>query len=422
MGCHLGIDAGTSGVRVALISSSGSPLATVARPLPPTRFDDGMQTQRPQDWWLATRDCLVELARSHDLADVRSVCVDGTSGTVLLTDAANRPLTPALMYSDQRPAGFIAELRRGPLPDDISGSALTKVAWLQRHYVHGRPFRIQQQADWLLAELAGGHPGNSDWNNAMKLGFDIHRLRWPDWLADFGWPADALPMVWRPGHGTGLIAPEIARQTGLPASVRLCAGTTDGVAAFLASGAGSPGDAVTSLGTTLILKLCSRTPVFAPELGVYSHRLDETRWLAGGASNSGGAVLAQHFSVQELQQLSAQIDPEQPSGLDYYPLPGKGERFPHNDPEYLPRMTPVPPQRSRFLHGLLEGIARIERAGYDRLESLGADPVRTIRTTGGGAANPVWTRLRARLLERPIVASLSTEAAVGSARLAAGLI
>ena len=74
------------------------------------------------------------------------------------------------------------------------------------------------------------------------------------------------------------------------------AGTTDGCAAFLASGASEAGDGVTSLGTTLTLKLLSATPVFAPQFGVYSHRIGD-QWLAGGASNSGGGVLASLFSA-----------------------------------------------------------------------------------------------------------------------------
>ena len=77
----------------------------------------------------------------------------------------------------------------------------------------------------------------------------------------------------------------------------ICAGTTDGVASFIATRAAAPGDAVTSLGTTLVLKLLSDKPIFAPAQGVYSHRLGD-RWLAGGASNTGGGALLAHFSCR----------------------------------------------------------------------------------------------------------------------------
>jgi sugar (pentulose or hexulose) kinase len=74
-------------------------------------------------------------------------------------------------------------------------------------------------------------------------------------------------------------------------------------------------------------------------------------WLVGGASNTGGAVLKQFFSGEQLQQLSSQIDPNRPSGLDYYPLTKPGERFPVNDPQLQPRLEPRPDDDALFLQG-----------------------------------------------------------------------
>jgi sugar (pentulose or hexulose) kinase len=76
-------------------------------------------------------------------------------------------------------------------------------------------------------------------------------------------------------------------------------------------------------------------------------------WLVGGASNTGGAVLKQFFSGEQLQQLSSQIDPSCPSGLDYYPLTKPGERFPVNDPQLQPRLEPRPAGDALFLQGEL---------------------------------------------------------------------
>lgn len=93
---------------------------------------------------------------------------------------------------------------------------------------------------------------------------------------------------------------------------------------------------VTSLGSTLAVKLLSTSRVDDSRYGIYSHRLGD-KWLVGGASNTGGAVLRQLFSNEQLQELSAQIDPSKPSPLDYYPLPKVGERFPEADPNKEPR-------------------------------------------------------------------------------------
>jgi sugar (pentulose or hexulose) kinase len=203
----------------------------------------------------------------------------------------------------------------------------------------------------------------------------------------------------------------------VPTRAVVVAGTTDGCAAFLATGAGKPGEAVTSLGSTLVLKVICDQPVFAPDYGLYSHRIGDL-WLAGGASNTGGAALARFFSAEAIRETSRRIDTDKPSGLDYYPLPAPGERFPINDPAFEPRMTPRPDDDAQFLHGLLEGIAKVEALGYRRLTELGSLPLACVYTVGGGAANEAWSRIRGSILGVPLRISESDEAAVGVARLA----
>ena len=99
---------------------------------------------------------------------------------------------------------------------------------------------------------------------------------------------------------------DIAAKYNFPKNCVVCAGTTDSIAAFIASGASSTGEAVTSLGSTLVLKLLSRTRVDNSQYGIYSHRFGDL-WLTGGASNTGGAVLKQFFSNEELENLSQEI-------------------------------------------------------------------------------------------------------------------
>jgi sugar (pentulose or hexulose) kinase len=187
----------------------------------------------------------------------------------------------------------------------------------------------------------------------------------------------------------------------------------------LASGATQPGEAVTSLGSTLVLKLLSQTRVDDARYGIYSHRLGDL-WLTGGASNTGGAVLRQFFTDEQLTKLSRDIDPQQVSPWDYYPLTKPGERFPINDPQLLPRLDPRPNQPQELLHGLLEAMAKIEAQGYELLQQLGASSLKQVYTAGGGAKNPAWTKIRQRYLPVPVRVSSQTEAAYGSALLSQG--
>jgi xylulokinase len=179
----------------------------------------------------------------------------------------------------------------------------------------------------------------------------------------------------------------------------------------------APGEAVTSLGSTLVLKLLSTTPVNNGQFGIYSHRLGDL-WLVGGASNTGGAVLQQFFSSAELARLSCEIQPDRESPIDYYPLLKPGERFPINDPALPPRLEPRPVDDVAFLHGLLESMARIEARGYQLLQTLGAPPLTRVYTAGGGAKNSAWTAIRSRQLGVPVLPSVQTEAAYGTALLA----
>jgi len=276
---------------------------------------------------------------------------------------------------------------------------------------------ICHQADWIAGTLCGRFD-ISDENNALKLGYDPVTRRWPAWLHELGVPRQLLPRVYPPGTTLANVSETVADQLGIARDCRLVAGTTDSIAAFIATGANEPGDGVTSLGSTLVLKLVCDRPVFSGELGVYSHRLGDI-WLAGGASSSGGGVLRLYFSQHQLDAMTPALDPGRPTGLDYYPLPGTGERFPRNDPRLEPVLEPRPDDDLIFFQAMLEGIARIEKQGYDALTGLGAPRLNRVISAGGGSTNPAWSRIRERLLGVPVSTAKHTEASYGAALLAA---
>jgi D-ribulokinase len=407
----LGIDVGTSGVRIAARARDGAELAFAAAPIhaPMTEM---RALQDPALWW----DGIVEAFSKLNMKDlnVLALAIDGTSGSIVAVDGAGAPLGLASMYNDVAEADAIAAVTAVASRETAalgSTSPLARALAMQK----GATW-ILQQADWLLGKFCGRFDV-SDENNALKTGYDPVTRMWPTWIEKAGLNLALLPRVHPVGTKVGTVLADVAALFGLPKNVAVVTGTTDGCAAFLGSGASKPGDGVTSLGTTLTLKLLSSKPVFAPEYGIYSHRIGD-QWLAGGASNSGGVVLGQYFSKEDIVRLSALIDPAVPTGLDYYPLPKAGERFPFNDPEFAPRLSPRPEQDQVFLQGLLEGIAAIEALGYKRLAELGASPLSSIRSAGGGAANGVWTDIRLKALHVPALASASEHAAMGTARLA----
>jgi hypothetical protein len=415
----LGIDIGTSGVRACAIGGQERVVGAASVPLPPPRQDGAAIDQEPELWWRATIEAIQALGRSIDLSSVRRIAIDGTSGTLLLVDEAGRPCTPGLMYNDARSTREAMRIKAAaPAESGAHGpsAALAKLLHLLSDGIRAHVRHAVHQADWIAGRLANRH-GVSDENNALKLGYDPVTRSWPAWLDALDVPRDLLPEVLVPGSAIGAIDPRIAATLGLPESAVICVGTTDGVASFIATRASAPGDAVTSLGTTLVLKLLSDRPIFAPGQGVYSHRLGD-RWLAGGASNSGGAALLAHFSADRMAALTPLLDPARPTGLDYYPLPKPGERFPISDPALAPRVAPRPADDAQFFQGLLEGIAAVEALAYQGLRELGAPAVQRVISIGGGARNAAWTAIRQRALRVPVTVAEETEASFGAALLA----
>lgn len=412
----LGLDFGTSGARGAVLDHRGNLVAQAQ-----VRYGAS-----PQGWvaqWQAALATVMAAIPAAIRQETISLACNGTSGTVLLCDGKGQVLTEPLLYNDDRAQAVLPDLAAIAPADTLvlsATSSLAKLWWWRQQLppaLWASARYLLHQADWLAYQFHG-QLGRSDYHNALKLGYDVEGLTYPHWLRSRP-EFPLLPTVVAPGTDLGNITPKAAQRYGLPPTCRVRAGTTDSIAAFLASGAQQPGEAVTSLGSTLVLKLLSTVPVGDRASGVYSHRFGNL-WLVGGASNTGGAVLKRFFSETDLVRLSRDLRPDVPTGLDYYPLLHPGERFPINDPHHPPRLVPRPTDAGEFLQGLLEGMARIEAQGYDRLAALGASPLTQVWTAGGGAHNEAWTAIRQRYLPVPVAAAPETEAAIGTARLAGG--
>lgn len=406
----IGIDIGTSGVRAVAVDDAGHPLASAAE-----AFASAEETRSPAAWWRGTQSCLAALGQRCVLDTVEGLAVDGTSGTLVALDTENAPLGDASLYNDicddDAVLATIASAAPASSPARGATTPVGRAVLLSRR--HGVR-RIVHQADWIAMRLGCGD-AVSDENNALKTGYDLETESWPGWIKAAGLDRDLLPEVVRAGTMVGPIG-TTAHRFGLPATAKIHAGTTDGCASFLATGAGRIGDAVTALGSTLVLKIASDRPVNAPEYGIYSHRVGDI-WLVGGASNTGGAVIRALIGDDRLEELTQKLDPDRPTGLDYYPLLKTGERFPINDPSYPPRLTPRPADDTVFFQAILEGIAEIERLGYRTLTRLGGPALRSLHSVGGGARNKAWRTIRQRALHIPFEEPLSEDAATGAASL-----
>ena len=433
----LGFDFGTSGVRAAVVDHRGNLV------IPPLDFPFPKTVQKRQTHtdWMQALDTLIQDIPQEMRQRICRIAVSGTSSTVLLCDDSGQPIASRggpRMYDfsvakqapgdcGERALALLSELAPARHITCSATSSLAKlVAWhMETPLARGE--QLVHQADFVAAQLMDVDDQStfvSDWHNALKLGYDVGNLCYPEWMkaGPLGQICNGrLPRVVPPGYPIARVGRGLVEKWGFPPSCIVCGGTTDSNAAFLASNASQVGEAVTSLGSTLAIKMLSQSRVDDARMGVYSHRLGNM-WLAGGASNVGCAVLReQGFTTEELMRLSPSILPlRKPLHPHYYPLPSAvtGERFPIADDSRTSVLEPRPDSRSEFLHSILHGIARVEAEGYATLEKLGASKLRRVLTCGGGAANDEWTQMRQHMLGVPTERAPETEACVGVALLA----
>jgi sugar (pentulose or hexulose) kinase len=412
----LGVDLGSSGLRLALLQRGEAGLSELQEThlTYPGPFED------PVSW----RRGLIQLVRAlspESRRRVRAIAVDGTSGTLLLCrpdgTLLSGDLAAALPYFQACPEqsdALISLGAQGPAAS-VSGSLARALRLLAqaRAAGEGSGLQLRHQADWLMGWLLGNWRWGEEGNN-LRLGWDLQGGAWAGRLADQPW-SDALPEIRPSGEILGTLGAEAAARLDLPDDCQVVAGSTDANAAVLAADPG-PDDGITVLGTTVVLKRFVPGPIRGP--GVSCHRL-AGRWLAGGASNAGAGILLRFFPPSELAELSRQIDPDRPSGLRLRPLTQRGERFPWDDPGLEPVLEPRPVSDALYLQALLEGLTAVECAGWERLRELGAPPIRRVITLGGGARNPQWRALRQRALGMTVLNRPELSACRGMALLAA---
>jgi sugar (pentulose or hexulose) kinase len=436
----IGVDMGTQGIRAMAVASNGTVVARASVPLPPETpgtAPAGIFEQDAEEWWHATCSVLGQLGERLTMAGiapdaVKTLCVAGTSGTFVPLDSSHRPLRPALMYSDSRAVNEVQ--RCNSVLSDLtaklgyrfnSSFALPKLLWLCEHEPETweHTTLIAHQVDYIIGRLTAVW-GVSDYTNAFKTGYDLLAEHYPSHIAgDLGVSLERLPRVVPPGTPIGPLMPSIANALKLSPRTLVVAGLTDGCASQFAAGATEPGDWVSSLGTTLTIKGVSAELVKDPQGRIYCHRHPERGWLPGGASNTGGEILAQRFPDADLAAYDTRAAALVPTSLLAYPLVRHGERFPFVAPNaegFIVAESDLLQLHPDLVYtAYLEGVALLERLAYEVVTELGAPVVGPIRTVGGAAHSNLWLRIRASACNRPFIVPVVADAAMGAAVLAA---
>jgi sugar (pentulose or hexulose) kinase len=426
MALVLGLDVGTGGVRALAATSQGAVLAEAQTALSDQRGKSPIHEQDPTDWWSAictnVRHVIKDLSKVTSLEAIQGVAVTSTSGSLVLTDSAGLPVRPAILYDDARGTSIAEELNR-QLPPELAqfnaSYSLIKAAWVQRKEptVWARVRHLLHPADWLAGKLTGQFETSDD-SNALKLGHDPDTGCWSGAVSMLGISTELLPKVLQPGAQVGTVCERAGEETGLRPGTPLLAGATDGMTGLIASGAREPGQASTTLGTTIVWKVLSRRKV-RPSPGIYCHRHPSGMWAPGAASNTGpGSLRSGEASIApaDLDRVAAK---SLPTTHLCYVLPSKGERFPFLNAAAETFFEGTPASSQETYAAQLQSLAFVERWGYERLEECGAAIGGDVFTTGGAAASPILMPLRASVLKREMHRCQYPTSAFGAAVLAA---
>jgi len=262
--------------------------------------------------------------------------------------------------------------------------------------------------EYIVAHLTGQplHAVATDWSHGMKTGVELRTQSWSEGASDIAKRNSiSLPTVVAPGTLLG---------TSIAGDIPIYAGMTDGCTAQISVGATSIGSAVSTLGTTLVLKVVGDKEIAGP--GFYSHLLPKERWLGGAASNLGGISFEKYQS--EIKSWDQKAAAHGPATFAMYPLVGTGERFPIANKDMKLVATSTAQNEVDEYRAVLEGIAFAERYAYEILERAGAQISGAIYSAGGGSRSAIWLEIRATVMNRPVATVKDSGSDLGAAMIA----
>jgi sugar (pentulose or hexulose) kinase len=395
----IGVDIATSNMRAVAIDQSGVIQARSTIELAPVMNKvDKSATQDCKSWITGIEELLIKLSleiREKKLIP-QSLLISATSGTFVITDKDQNPISAAVMYNDGRAADPIA---RAELVIKAAGQA--------------GPYFFANTPEFVIAHLSGLSLAEiaTDTSHSLKMGVDLSTQ---EYLGLTNSKADqlhlTLPKLVLPGVEIAKISIQMATRLALP-SLPIYAGMTDGCTAQIAAG-GATGS-VTSLGTTMVIKVVADKEISGD--GFYSHHLPQNRYLVGGASNIGG-ISYQQFStnIESYNQKAADLGV---ANIVTYPLTTVGERFPIKSASMKYLTSAKAESDVMEFRAILESIAFTEKYAYDLLDKAGAVISPIIYTTGGGGRSKLLSKIRATVLNKKIAIANTTGSDMGAALL-----
>lgn len=432
---YIGIDLGTSAVKLLLMDSEGKIVNVVSREYPLYFPQPGWSEQKPEDWYEQTMEGIRELIRDVDKSQVAGISFGGQMHGLVILDAEDNVIRPAILWNDGRTTeetdylnNVIGREKLSQYTANIAFAGFTapKILWVKKQEPENfaRIAKIMLPKDYIAYKLTGVHCTDVSDASGMLL-FDVKNRKWSQEMCDIcGISVSQLATCYESYEKVGTVLPEIAEELGIPETTAVAAGAGDNAAA--AVGTGTVGDNMCniSLGTSGTIFISSRN------FGVDKFNALHSFAHADGSYHLMGCMLSaascNKWWMDEIigttDYAAEQKDIEKLGENHVYFLPYlMGERSPHNNPNARATFIGMTMDTTRadMTQAVLEGVAFALRDSLEVAKSLGIDLKRT-KICGGGAKSPLWKKIIANVLDLKVDVIESEEGpAMGGAMLAA---
>lgn len=432
---YIGIDLGTSAVKLLLMDADGTVINIVSREYPLYFPKPGWSEQKPEDWYQETMAGLKELLQGFDTKQVAGISFGGQMHGLVILDEKDEVIRPAILWNDGRTTEECDYLNQVIGKDKLSeytanisftGFTAPKILWVKKNEPEhfARIKKIMLPKDYIAYKLTGMHCTDVSDASGMLL-LDVKKRCWSKEMCQIcGITEEMLPELYESYECVGTIKPEIAKELSLPDTVKVAAGAGDNAAAAVATGTVGDGKCNISLGTSGTIFISSA------KFGVDKNNALHAFCDANGAYHLMGCMLSaascNKWWMDEIirtKDYAAEQKNITKLGENHvYYLPYlMGERSPYNDPDARATFIGMTMDTTRedMTQAVLEGVAFALRDSFEVARSLGITIGRT-KICGGGAKSPLWKKIIANVLNISVdVLETEEGPSLGGAMLAA---
>ena len=413
----IGVDLGTSAVKLLLMDENGKIEKIVSKEYPLYFPHPGWSEQKPEDWFAQSMAGIKELVSECDRTQVKGISFGGQMHGLVALDENDDVIRPAILWNDGRTGkqtdylnNVIGKEKLSKYTANIAfaGFTVPKILWMKENEPENfaRICKIMLPKDYLAYKLSGTFCTEYSDASGMLL-LDVEHKCWSKEMLEIcGITEELLPKLYESWEPVGCLKPEIAEELDLPRDVRVIAGAGDNAAAAVGTATVGDGGCNISLGTSGTLFISSRTFGVDENNALHSFAHADGNYHLMGCMLSAASCnkwwMDEILKTTEYQEEQAGITKLGENTVFYLPYL-MGERSPHNDPEARAAFIgmSMDTTREEMTQAVLEGVAFGLRDSLEVARSIGVDPKRT-KICGGGAKSPLWRKIIANVMNMKV--------------------